>query len=52
MVHDVAAAAISEPWPNGMGFVAGPQPMVDAALRVLLARAGLGPDRIRYDKFS
>lgn len=52
MVHDVAARAIEQPWTNATGFVAGPPPMVDAAIRVLIAKAKLGADRIRFDKFS
>ena len=54
-VHDVAASALQEAetsHDNAIGFVAGPPPMVDGAIRVLLTGAGLTPDRIRYDKFS
>lgn len=51
-VHEAAAAALSEPSPDAIGFVAGPPPMVDGAIRTLIATAGLPPTRIRYDKFS
>ena len=33
-------------------YVAGPPPMVDASLRLLLREARLPPADIRYDKFS
>ena len=33
-------------------WVAGPPPMVDASLRLLLREARLAPADIRYDKFS
>jgi toluene monooxygenase electron transfer component len=33
-------------------YVAGPPPMVDASLRLLLREARLSPADIRYDKFS
>jgi toluene monooxygenase electron transfer component len=33
-------------------YVAGPPPMVDACLRLLLREARLAPADIRYDKFS
>ncbi|PNG24928.1 2Fe-2S iron-sulfur cluster-binding protein [Methylocella silvestris] len=52
MVHEVAAASMTDQWNNAIGFVAGPQPMVDATLRVLIAEAGLRTDSIRFDKFS
>jgi toluene monooxygenase electron transfer component len=51
MVHEVAAASMAGKWDNVVGFVAGPQPMVDAGLRVLIADAGLQREFIRYDKF-
>lgn len=52
MVHEVAARAMSGCYDNVMAYVAGPPPMVDAALRVLVAEGGLGAPSIRYDKFS
>ena len=51
-VHDVASASMAGRWENAVGFVAGPEPMVNAALKVLIAEAGLAPSFIRYDKFS
>jgi toluene monooxygenase electron transfer component len=35
-----------------IGYVAGPAPMVDGAIRMLIAEAGLSSQWIRYDKFS
>jgi toluene monooxygenase electron transfer component len=51
-VHDVASARMAGRWDHVAGFVAGPEPMVNAALKVLIAEAGLPPAFIRYDKFS
>lgn len=51
-VHDVASSLINGPWENALGFVAGPPPMVDGAIRMLISEAGMTPSRIRYDKFS
>lgn len=55
-IHDVAAREVRELAgklnENAIGFVAGPPPMVDGAIRVLLSEAGIPPSRIRYDKFS
>jgi toluene monooxygenase electron transfer component len=35
-----------------IAYVAGPPPMVDGALKALIAQGGLSPQQIRYDKFS
>lgn len=51
-VHEAASRLINGSSDNTLGFVAGPPPMVDGAIRVLLTDAGLTPRRIRYDKFS
>lgn len=51
-VHDVASAALNGESENTIGFVAGPPPMVDGAIRILLTKGGLPPSRIRYDKFN
>ncbi len=51
-VHEAAAHAINGSCDNTIGFVAGPPPMVDGAIRMLITKAGLPPQRIRYDKFS
>jgi toluene monooxygenase electron transfer component len=37
---------------NVMAYVAGPPPMVDAAIRVLISEGKLGTADIRYDKFG
>lgn len=51
-VHDVASSLINDPCANVLGFVAGPPPMVDGAIRMLISEAGIAPSHIRYDKFS
>ncbi|MBU2580174.1 MAG: 2Fe-2S iron-sulfur cluster binding domain-containing protein [Alphaproteobacteria bacterium] len=55
-VHEVAARGVKDFCGDlnerTIGFVAGPPPMVDGAIRVLLSEAKLPPSRIRYDKFS
>jgi toluene monooxygenase electron transfer component len=51
-VHEVAAHATTGPGDGVIAYVAGPPPMVDGALRMLIAKAGLSPRQIRYDKFS
>jgi toluene monooxygenase electron transfer component len=50
-VHDVAAQAMAGRWASIIAYVAGPPPMVTAALRVLI-QSGLPPQHIRYEKFS
>ncbi len=52
LVHAVAAEAMTERFANARAYVAGPPPMVDAALRWLLREARLKAHDIRYDKFS
>lgn len=51
-VHAVAGEAMKGRYANVRAFVAGPAPMVDACLRLLLREARLSPAEIRYDKFS
>ena len=51
-VHEAASVQMTGQWDNAAGFVAGPEPMVNAALKVLIVEAGLPPAFIRYDKFS
>jgi toluene monooxygenase electron transfer component len=51
-VHDVAARAMAGRYEGSIAYVAGPPPMVDGTLKVLIAQAGLSPQHIRYDKFS
>src|SRR5262249_5747046 len=51
-VHEVAARHMKEWVEDVRAYVAGPPPMVDAMLRLLLREARLSPLDIRYDKFS
>lgn len=59
-VHEAAAAALAEGSPSSLldrsepalGFVAGPPPMVDGAIRSLLTVARIPTRMIRYDKFG
>jgi len=51
-VHEVAERALAGGAGNATAFLAGPPPMVEAALRSLMLRVRLPPGRIRYDKFS
>ena len=37
---------------NSIAYIAGPPPMVDAALRSLMLEAGFAATQIRYDKFA
>lgn len=51
-VHAVAGLRLKDRFAGVRAYVAGPPPMVDASLRLLLREARLRPDDIRYDKFS
>lgn len=51
-VHEVAAKSMVGRFENAVGFVAGPPPMVDGALRMLIMEARLPAQFIRYDKFG
>lgn len=51
-VHEVARNSMSGRYGDLTAFLAGPGPMVDGAIRMLLVDAKLTPDRIRYDKFA
>jgi len=51
-VHAVAGERMKGRFAGVRAYVAGPPPMVDASLRLLLREARLKPDDIRYDKFS
>jgi toluene monooxygenase electron transfer component len=51
-VHAVAGEHMKGRFADTRAWVAGPPPMVDAALRLLLREARLPPAEIRYDKFS
>ena len=52
MVHAVAGEHMKGRFTEVRAYVAGPPPMVDASLRLLLREARLPPADIRYDKFS
>jgi toluene monooxygenase electron transfer component len=52
LVHEVAARHMTGRLDNVRAWVAGPPPMVDATVRMLLKEVRLAPARIRYDKFS
>lgn len=51
-VHSVAGQAMAGRFDNVAAFVAGPPPMVDTALRMLIIDARLPAADIRYDKFG
>jgi toluene monooxygenase electron transfer component len=51
-VHEVAARGMKGKFAGVRAWVAGPPPMVDASIRMLLKEARLTPGDIRYDKFS
>ncbi len=51
-VHTVAAARMAGRYDNLIAYVAGPPPMVDGALRMLVLEARLAGTDIRYDKFG
>ena len=51
-VHAVAGERMKERFADLRAYVAGPPPMVDASLRLLLREARLPAADIRYDKFS
>jgi toluene monooxygenase electron transfer component len=52
MVHAVVGEHMKGRFAEVRAYVAGPPPMVDASLRLLLREARLPPADIRYDKFS
>jgi toluene monooxygenase electron transfer component len=52
LVHAVAGERMTGRFADIRAYVAGPPPMVDASLRLLLREARLSPADIRYDKFS
>ena len=52
LVHAVAGERMRGRFADVRAYVAGPPPMVDACLRLLLREARLTPADIRYDKFS
>ena len=51
-VHSAADERMAGAWNSPTAFVAGPPPMVDAALRMLITQARLPAHDIRHDKFT
>jgi toluene monooxygenase electron transfer component len=51
-VHSVTSEQMVGKYDNILAYVAGPPPMVDGALRMLVLEARLPGTDIRYDKFS
>jgi toluene monooxygenase electron transfer component len=51
-VHDAAAQAMAGRYDDVIAYIGGPPPMVEGALKVLIAQGGLTAQQIRYDKFS
>lgn len=51
-VHEVAAKAMAGKTAGRVAYLAGPPPMVDAAIRMLVVQARLPARDIRYDKFG
>ncbi|MBS0267420.1 MAG: 2Fe-2S iron-sulfur cluster binding domain-containing protein [Proteobacteria bacterium] len=51
-VHTAMGASMAGRYDNAMAYLAGPPPMIDAALRVLITDGQLSPQAIRYDKFG
>lgn len=51
-VHEVAGQAMSGKYDDTTAYLAGPPPMVESAMRMLMTEARLPPSRIRFDKFS
>ena len=52
LVHLVAGERMAGAWGHPTAFVAGPPPMVDGTLRMLVTEARLPASDIRYDKFT
>lgn len=52
LVHEVARDEMRGKYKETTAFLAGPPPMVESAIRVLLMDAKLPARNIRYDKFS
>lgn len=52
LVHEVTARHMRGRYDGVRAYVAGPPPMVDASIRMLLKEGRLSPRDIRYDKFS
>lgn len=52
MAHEVAQRCLEGQWRDSAVFVAGPPPMVQSTLRMLITKARLNPAGIRYDSFT
>ena len=52
LVHEVAGRVMSGKYDDTTAYLAGPPPMVESAIRMLMTEARLPPSRIRFDKFS
>ncbi len=52
MAHEVAQRSLAGHWKDRAVFVAGPPPMVQSTLRMLITKARLNPAGIRYDSFT
>lgn len=52
LIHEVAINQMKGKCHNVRAYLAGPPPVVDAAIRMLLLQEKLTTDNIRYDKFS
>ena len=52
MAHEVAQRCLEGQWKDCAVFVAGPPPMVQSTLRMLITKARLNPAGIRYDSFT
>jgi toluene monooxygenase electron transfer component len=52
LVHEVAGRAMAGKYDDTTAYLAGPPPMVESAMRMLMTEARLPPSRIRFDKFS
>ncbi len=51
-VHEVMGRAMAGRFADILAYMAGPPPMVEAAMRLLVMQGKVPPARIRYDKFS
>jgi len=51
-VHEAVGAAMAGRFEGVLAYMAGPPPMVEAAMRLLVMQGKVPPARIRYDKFS
>jgi len=51
-VHEAAGRAMAGRYEHPLGYLAGPPPMVDAAIRVLIGEGKIPVKDIRYDKFG